>query len=182
MTGIEVKAGLGTTGSYKIDFAKGQVGLKLTSQSGRLVGFDFEGATIQKASLAVRNARYAAFGVSRFEFLSPTQDQPNPQGAVYPLGSIVRYRFLVQGLNLKNGGYYPRIDVALRDAHGQVVSAKAGLVDRMFVGEADAPPVVTIKGQAAPPTPGTYQLAFRVTDVHSGKSLDYAQGVTVVAP
>lgn len=178
MHGIEVKSGAPNTGKYTLEFDKGEVDLEIAVDDGSIHAFELTGSTIQEALQAARNARFAKFEVQRFELLDG-EGKPNARGNVYAKGTRVGFRLLVAGLEAKESALHLKAELVLKAADGTELARNPNFLDHTVPYEAGSPRVATMNGSFDGNRVGPAQIELHITDVHSGKTLVYGQGIVI---
>ena len=172
MTGFQIIDSNQRKGTYKLRFKAGVVNMWVSTNQGKLQGYNLSGPTMEKAMLEI--GQLAPFAVKNFQF-NDAAGQPNPTGNTYRPNSLIAYRFELHGLKVQNGMFNFKVDVAIRNAQGQVVQS-GNVITKQLPASGT---FVWVKGQLPLAYPGVFHSAWKVYDLHSGKALDYSQSVVV---
>lgn len=175
MKGIHVKTGGVQEGRYVLRFAKGKVNLEIKLLKGKLTAFFFKGDDLQKAMRKARDARYADFKLTGFQW---TDAQGKPTSNIYALGTPVHFRVQVWGLKLENKSF--NLMAALQVISGdKVVLDQPRFVDRALPLPEGQPPMASLTGNLNIPQAGNYKLSLKVTNKATQKVVTHEEAFVV---
>lgn len=176
MRGIKVRNRKVREGRYKLTFEKGVVKLKLTLVRGKMTGFLFSGEDLEKVMKKVRAKAFSVFKVGAFQFLD---DEGKRKNNAFKPGQKMRFKVAVYGMKPSGGNLKIMAAIRVVNAGGKVVLQNPKFVNSAVpLGPNDAP-VGTVSGSVTLPEAGLYKLQLRITDGHTGKSLDYTTALLV---
>lgn len=176
MRGIKTRSGKVREGRYKLTFEKGEVKLKITLTRGKMTAFYFTGEDLQKAMKKVRAKTFSVFKVASFQFLDGDAKR---KSNVFAPGQKMRFKVTVYGMKTTGGNLKIQAAIQVVNADGKVVLQNPKFVDSAVPLKPDDDPVGTVTGSVTLPEAGHYKLKLRITDGHTGKSLDYTTAVLV---
>jgi len=176
MRGIHARTGKVREGRYKLTFEKGVVKLKLTLRRGKLTGFLFSGDDLEEVMKKVRAKAFSVFKVGAFHFLD---DDGKPKNNAFRPGQKMRFKVAVYGMKPADGNLKIQASIRVVNAGGKVVLQNPKFVDSAVPIKPDDAPVGTVSGNVTIPEVGLYKLHLRITDGHTGKSLDYTTALLV---
>jgi len=176
MRGIKARSGKVREGRYKLTFEKGVVKLKLTLTRGKLTAFFFTGDDMEEALKKVRAKTFSVFKVASFRFLDGTSKKKNN---VFKQGQKMRFEVSVYGMKRVGGSLKIQAGIQVVNAGGKIVMQNPKFVDSAVPIRPNDPPVGSVTGSVTIPKAGHYTLKLRITDGHTGKSLDYTTALLV---
>jgi hypothetical protein len=174
MRGIKARSGKVREGRYKLTFEKGVVDLKITLTRGKITAFFFTGEDMEKAMKKVSAKAFSVFKVGSFHFLDGDSKRN-----VFRSGQKVRFKVAIYGMKPTGGNLKIQAGIKVVNASGKVVLQNPKFVDSAVPLKSDDAPVGTVSGSITIPVAGHYKLQLRITDGHSGKSLDYTTALLV---
>ncbi len=176
MRGIKSRSGKLREGRYKLTFEKGEVSLKITLKRGKLIAFFFTGDDMEEALKKVRAKTFSVFKVASFRFLDGAKKRKNN---VFKQGQRMRFDISVHGMKRVGGSLKIQAAIKVLNADGKIVMQNPKFVDSAVPIRPNDPPVGSVTGSVTIPTAGHYTLKLRITDGHTGKSLDYTTALLV---
>lgn len=178
MRGLQVKTGGLREGRYVLRFAHGKVDLELKLLKGKLTAFFFTGDDLLKAMRKVRDAKFAEYKLSGFQWRDP---EGKPASNIYALGKPIHFRVEVWGLKLENKAFNLKADLKVLSGE-KVALDQPGFVDRVLPLPEGQPPMASLTGNLNIPVAGNFKLVLTVTDKNTQKVTSHEEAFVVEAP
>jgi hypothetical protein len=170
---IHTEAGGKKTSTYDLNFAKGVVNFELDLQDEKIMRFNFSGPVMTEAMSEYRKEKYATFKVGSFQFLD---GEKKPKNNIYKVGEDLNLTMDVYGLAVAAGSMHIKSALKILDAaNGALLFEQPNFQDDVIpLNEGDLQ-VATLAGHISIPIKGSYKVGFVITDVNSGKVIEYAE-------
>lgn len=167
---------------YELQFDQGgPVQLKISlDESGKLIGFNFEGEGYGDAEHGVIAEQFREFKVYDFHYLDP-EGKYYPKDAPIP-GNRIDYEIIVGGIEAVVGEHHLKIEKIVFDQSGKEVFHEPIEYDIKFAQDSSGIPRGVVRGYLEVPGPGKWEMDLVVTDQHARRDVDYRHEFETVAP
>ena len=163
-------------GIFGLTYEKGKIDLRLTTRSGVITAFGFEGPAFEAA---LQNKASGALRVTDLRFIERPFGKPRTN-AIYTVGDSVFSSLRISNLTEKDRNFHFKMDVVVFDADGQKVY-EDNIVDIEDKFPQGAPAEAKPWSRISAKQPGKFRYKVTITDVYGGQSLEAELPFTVVA-
>ncbi len=165
-------------GTYDLEFENGELQLTLVLTDGDITMFEFTGDDWKRAKADLNAEKFAKYEVYSFDWLDP-DGTPHAAGNKYAPGKV-GYRFVVGGIEAKDGKFNLNVSTIIRDAQGKQLW-RSPQPDALSFDQDDDGIVRTgnVTGSVTIPEPGTFQIQYEIEDVNAAETIEYTQAVVI---